>query len=223
VLESVPPIKPEECTTCVVRGQYTDGTIDEVPVRGYREEPFVDPNSQTETYVALKIAVDNWRWAGVPFYLRTGKRLRRRNTELVIQFRDPPLALFRRSGASLPEPNRLIIGIQPHEHICLEFEAKMPGPLIETSAVEMHFDYGEYFGIVSRTGYETLLYDAMIGDLSLFKRADMIEAGWAIVQPILDAWAAGRGGDLHEYAAGSDGPAAADEMMRRDGRRWRAI
>ncbi len=221
VLEAVPPINPEECSACVVRGQYGRGTVEGQSVAAYREEPFVNSESQTETYVALKVAVDNWRWAGVPFYMRTGKRLRRRNTELVIQFRNPPLALFRRSGASLPEPNVLAIGIQPQEHVCLELEAKVPGPVIETSAVDLHFDYREYFGVENRTGYETLLYDAMIGDPSLFKRADMIEAGWAIVQPILDAWAAGRGGELHEYAAGSDGPLAADKIMHLDGRRWR--
>lgn len=223
VLEAVPPIDPDECATCVVRGQYTRGSIGEISVAGYREEPFVDPNSRTETYVALKIAVDNWRWAGVPFYLRTGKRLRRRYTEIAIQFHNPPLALFRRSSASLPQPNRLVMAIQPQESICLEFEGKVPGPIIETRAVDMNFDYRDYFGIANRTGYETLLYDAMIGDSSLFKRADMIEGGWSIIQPIVDAWAAGRGGELHDYTAGSDGPIAADEMMRRDCRRWRPL
>jgi glucose-6-phosphate 1-dehydrogenase len=223
VLEAVPPIDPDECANCVVRGQYTRGSIGEISVAGYREEPFVDPNSRTETFVALKIAVDNWRWAGVPFYLRTGKRLRRRYTEIAIQFRNPPLALFRRSGASLPQPNQLIIAIQPQESICLEFEGKVPGPIIETRAVDMTFDYRDYFGVANRTGYETLLYDAMIGDSSLFKRADMIEGGWAIIQPILDSWAAGRGGELHEYPAGSDGPVAADELMQRDRRRWRPL
>jgi glucose-6-phosphate 1-dehydrogenase len=192
-------------------------------VPAYHEEPFVNPDSQTETYVAMKIAVDTWRWAGVPFYLRTGKRLRRRNTEVVIQFRNPPLALFRRSGASLPQANLLVVGIQPQEHIRLDFQAKRPGPRIESSPAAMHFDYRLYFGAENRTGYETLLYDAMIGDSSLFKRADMIEAGWAMVQPILDAWAAGRGGPLHHYPAGSDGPAAADTLIQQDGRSWRAL
>src|SRR5215831_12321118 len=223
VLESVPPINPEECSSCVVRAQYTRGSLGEVVVAGYREEPLVDRDSETETYVALKTMVDNWRWAGVPFYLRTGKRLRRRNTEIAIQFRNPPLALFRRSGSSLPQPNRLVIGIQPQENMRLEFECKVPGPLIETTEVDMHFDYGEYFGVETRTGYETLLYDAMIGDASLFKRADMIEGGWAIIQPILNAWESGRGGDLYEYSAGTDGPNAADELMLRGHRRWRPI
>src|SRR5215469_103113 len=223
VLESVPPINPEECSSCEVRAQYTRGSLGEVVVAGYREEPLVERDSETETYVALKTMVDNWRWAGVPFYLRTGKRLRRRNTEIAIQFRNPPLALFRRSASSLPQPNRLIIGIQPQENMRLEFECKVPGPLIETTEVDMHFDYGEYFGIETRTGYETLLYDAMIGDASLFKRADMIEGGWAIIQPILNAWESGRGGDLYEYSAGTDGPNAADELIWHDHRRWRPV
>jgi glucose-6-phosphate 1-dehydrogenase len=223
VLESVPPVDPEQCSSCVVRGQYTRGHVDGVPVPAYREEPFVRPDSETETYVAIKMNVDTWRWAGIPFYLRTGKRLRKRNTEVVIQFRDPPLALFRRSGASLPQANSLVVGIQPQENICLEFQAKRPGPRIESSPAAMYFDYRLYFGAENRTGYETLLYDAMIGDSSLFKRADLIEAGWAIVQPILDAWTAGRGGPLHLYPAGSDGPAAADELIQRDGRSWRPL
>jgi glucose-6-phosphate 1-dehydrogenase len=223
VLESVPPINPEECAACVIRGQYTEGTVAESVVAGYLEEPFVAAKSQTETYVALKIAVDNWRWAGVPFYLRTGKRLRTRNTHIMVQFRNAPLALFRRSGASSPRPNSLVLDIQPQEHICLEFEGKVPGPIIETSTVDMEFDYGDYFGVENRTGYETLLYDAMIGDSSLFKRADMIEAGWAAIQPILNAWAAGRGGELYPYAAGSEGPVAAHDMVRRNGHTWRAL
>jgi len=222
-LEAVPPINPEECSLCVVRGQYTAGTIGESLVAAYREEPYINPNSQTETYVALKMAVDNWRWAGVPFYLRTGKRLRNRNTHIVVQFRNAPLALFRRSGASSPRPNSLVLGIQPQEDISLEFEGKVPGPVIETSTVDMQFDYRRYFGVENRTGYETLLYDAMIGDSSLFKRADMIEAGWAVIQPVLNAWAVGRGGELHPYPAGSEGPIAADEMIRRDGRAWRSL
>jgi glucose-6-phosphate 1-dehydrogenase len=222
VLDSVPPVSPDDCAACVVRGQYTAGLEDGQPVPGYRSEPFVDPQSQTGTFVALKIAVDNWRWAGVPFYLRTGKRMSTRKTEVVVQFHKPPLTVFR-SGPSIPEPNRLVIGIQPDENISIEFEAKVPGPRLETSPVGMRFNYRDRFHIENRTGYETLLYDAMIGDSSLFKRADMIEGGWAIVQPILDAWAAGHGGQLYEYAAGTDGPAAANEMLERDGRRWRKL
>jgi len=222
VLESVPPISTDSCAECIVRGQYTAGTEDGQAVPAYRSEPFVDPHSQTETFVALKIAVDNWRWAGVPFYLRTGKRMSKRYTEVVVQFRNPPLTLFR-SGASLPRPNRLIIAIQPQENISIEFEAKVPGPRLVTSPVGMSFDYRDHFHVENLTGYETLLYDAMVGDSSLFKRADMIEGGWAIVQPILDAWAAGHGDQLHEYAAGTDGPAAAEELIERDHRHWRSV
>jgi len=223
VLESVPPIDPEDCEWCVVRGQYGRGMIDHQPVPGYHEEEYVDPNSQTETYVALKFMVDTWRWAGVPFYLRTGKRLGKRYTEIAIRFRNPPLSLFRRSGATLPQPNHLVHAIQPQENISVEFVGKVPGPVLETRHVNMHFDYSDYFGVANRTGYETLLYDAMIGDASLFKRADMIEAGWAIVQPILNAWGANRGGELHEYPAGSDGPEASDKLLRHDRRSWRAL
>ena len=220
VLESVPGICPEDCPSCVVRAQYGAGANG---LRAYRCEPMVDPASETETYVALKLAVDNWRWAGVPFYLRTGKRLSKRCTEIVIQFRNPPLSLFRSESVSLPQPNRLIISIQPAEGIALEFESKVPGPVLETRPVNMRFNYRDYFGLENRTGYETLLYDAMIGDSSLFKRADMIERGWAIVQPVLDAWASNRGGVLHKYTAGTDGPAAAAEMLEHEGRHWRDI
>ena len=222
VLDSVPPVSPEDCAHCVVRGQYTAGTEEGQKVPGYRSEPYVDPKSQTETFVALKIAVDNWRWAGVPFYLRTGKRMSRRSTEVVVQFRNPPLTLFR-SGVSMPRPNRLVIGVQPQENISIEFEAKVPGPRLVTTPVGMQFDYRDHFQVENRTGYETLLYDAMIGDSSLFKRADMIEGGWAIVQPVLDAWAAGHGGELYEYPAGTDGPAAADDMLKLDKRQWREL
>jgi glucose-6-phosphate 1-dehydrogenase len=223
VLESIPPIDPEECEWCAVRGQYARGKIDNQPVPGYLEEQYIDPHSQTETYVALKILVDTWRWAGVPFYLRTGKRLHKRYTEIVIRFRNPPLTLFRHGSATLPQPNRLVIAIQPQENISLEFEGKVPGPVLETRMVNMKFDYRDYFGVENRTGYETLLYDAMIGDASLFKRADMIEAGWNMIQPVLDAWAAGKGGAVQSYPAGSDGPEAADKLIRHDRRAWRSL
>ncbi len=223
VLESVPPLDPEECEWCAVRGQYANGKIAGQAVTGYREEKYVDPQSKTETYVALKFMVDTWRWAGVPFYLRTGKRMSKRYTEIAIRFRNPPLTLFRRSGATLPQPNHLVIAVQPQEHILLEFEGKVPGPVLETRKVNMTFDYRDYFGVANRTGYETLLYDAMIGDASLFKRADMIEAGWAMVQPILDAWAENRGGELNLYPAGSEGPEAAENLLHHDHRSWRPL
>ncbi len=223
VLESVAPIGADDAQKVVARGQYTGGTVRESTVAAYRQEPFVDPQSQTETFVAMRIAVDTWRWAGVPFFIRTGKRMRKRCTEIVVQYRNPPLALFRRSGASLPQPNRLVIGIQPDEDIALEFESKIPGPILQTRGVRMEFDYRDYFGGEPRTGYETLLYDAMIGDSSLFKRADIIEEGWKIIEPVLVWWAEGRGGPLYEYPAGTDGPTAANDLIRRDHRRWKPV
>jgi glucose-6-phosphate 1-dehydrogenase len=223
VLESVPPICGDDLSSCVVRGQYSQGMEKQWALAAYRSETLVNPSSETETYIALKLAIDNWRWAGVPFYLRTGKRMHRRCTKVVIQFCNPPLAMFRSNQASLPQPDRLVITIQPAESISFEFEAKVPGPAIETRQVKMHFDYRDFFGIEHQTGYETLLYDAMAGDSSLFKRADMIEAGWAIVQPILDAWSAGRGGELYKYPAGTNGPPAADQLLAPDGRHWGEI
>jgi glucose-6-phosphate 1-dehydrogenase len=223
VLEAVPPVSPADCKHCTIRGQYVAGVIGDDPVTGYRQEPLVSPISQTETYVALKVLVDNWRWAGVPFYIRTGKRLAKRKTEIAIQFRNPPLTLFRKSRTTLPTANRLVISVQPEESIFLEFDAKIPGPVVTTQQVDMTFSYADYFGVENRTGYETLLYDAMVGDSSLFKRSDMIEDGWTLVQPVLDAWSAGPGRDLHFYAAGSDGPDSADAMMEHDHREWRPL
>ncbi len=222
VLDAIEPLQPEQCGGLSVRAQYTAGAIGGHGVPGYREEPRVSPGSSTETYAAFRLAVDNWRWAGVPFYLRTGKRLAKKKTEVVIQFRQPPLALFREASMAPPEPNHLVISIQPDETIKLRFAAKVPGPDVATTPVDMRFNYADHFGIERHTGYETLLFDAMTGDRSLFKRADMIEAGWAVVDPILVAWAAGACG-LDTYAAGADGPASADALLAGDGRRWRRL
>ena len=178
-----------ECSATSVRAQYAGGAVGGSTVPPYRDEPRVDPASTTETYAAFRIAVDNWRWAGVPFYLRTGKRLAKKKSEVVIQFKQPPLALFRQASMAAPEPNLLVISIQPEETIKLRFAAKVPGPDVTTSPVDMRFNYDDYFGVEHHTGYETLLYDAMTGDRSLFKRADIVEAGWAVVDPILKAWA----------------------------------
>ena len=219
VLDAVPPLGTKECGLCTVRAQYQAGADGATPVPGYRQEPRVAPESVTETYVALKLAVDNWRWAGVPFYLRTGKRLAERTTEVVVQFRKAPLTLFRNASVTLPSANRLWIHIQPEESISLEFAAKVPGPAVTVRPVEMRFSYRDYFGRGNRTGYETLLYDAMIGDASLFKRGDMIEAGWAVVDPVLQAWAHPLAA-LRFYPAGSEGPPAADELLQRDGYQW---
>jgi glucose-6-phosphate 1-dehydrogenase len=223
VLEAVPGETERERAATAVRGQYGPGYIAGNPVPGYRREPKVAPDSTTETYVAVKLKIDNWRWAGVPFYLRSGKRLTRRRTEIAVQFRNPPLSLFRKGALSMPEANRILIEIQPEESIVLEFEAKVPGPMVRIDPVAMSFAYRDYFGRALHTGYETLLYDAMIGDSSLFKRADIIDAGWCIVQPLLDAWAEGGGHGLCFYPAGSEGPVEADELLRREGREWRPL
>ena len=222
VLYAVPPLGGRDCGLCTVRGQYKTGNLDGSSVPGYRQEARVAPDSQTETYVAMKLAVDNWRWAGVPFYLRTGKRLSARRTEVAIQFRKAPLTLFQTAAVTLPQANRLMIQIQPEESISLEFAAKAPGPEVTVSPVAMRFCYRDFFGFKNRTGYETLLYDAMMGDASLFKRDDMIEAGWSIIDPVLKAWERGTG-ELQSYPAGTDGPDAAQELLRRDGHEWRPL
>ncbi|HUE88078.1 MAG TPA: glucose-6-phosphate dehydrogenase [Vicinamibacterales bacterium] len=222
VLQAVEPLLANECVETTVRAQYVAGEHDGRRMPGYREEPKVDPASTTETYAAFRIAVDNWRWAGVPFYLRTGKRLGRKKSEVTIQFKQPPLSLFRQAEIAPPGPNLLVISIQPEETIKLRIAAKVPGPHLSASAVDLRFNYDDYFGVKPHTGYETLLYDAMTGDRSLFKPADIVEAGWAIVDPMLRVWAEG-GCTLTQYAAGSDGPAAADALLAREDRQWRAL
>jgi glucose-6-phosphate 1-dehydrogenase len=221
VIHAIVPLHPDSCLNCAVRGQYGPGVIDGKPVPGYRSEPNVDPNSATETFVALKLAIDNWRWAGVPFYLRTGKRLARRTSEITIQFREPPFVLFRQTPVDHLKPNLLVVQIQPEEGISLRFGAKVPGPLVDIGAVKMSFNYADYFGRTPSTGYETLIYDCMIGDSTLFQRADMVEAGWSVVQPLLEAWASQRPTDFPNYPAGSWGPEESEELLRRDGRHWR--
>jgi glucose-6-phosphate 1-dehydrogenase len=222
VLEAVEPLVPADCTNTTIRAQYAAGAVDGHDVPSYRDEPKVDARSHTETFAAFRIAVDNWRWAGVPFYLRTGKRLRRKKTEVVIQFKQPPLALFRQAEMTPPEPNHLVISIQPDETIKLRIAAKVPGPELAASSVDLRFNYAEYFGDKPQTGYETLLYDAMTGDRSLFKPADIVERGWAVVDPILTAWAA-NSCELATYEAGTDGPGAAHALLARDGRQWRRL
>jgi len=220
VLRAIHPFSPGDVARNVVRGQYAAGTIDDKPVPGYRDEPTVSKTSSTETFVALKLMVDNWRWADVPFYLRTGKRLSRRVSEIAIRFKNAPLLLFRDVCAGQLVPNVLIVRIQPDEGIALRFQAKVPGPDLNVGVVRMDFKYADYFGAKPSTGYETLLYDVMTGDMTLFHRADIIEAGWEDVAPMLDAWTRTPDG-VQPYAAGSWGPAAADELMARDGREWR--
>jgi glucose-6-phosphate 1-dehydrogenase len=217
-------IKPfsRKCIECdVIRGQYGPGEINGQPVPGYRQEPNVNANTKTETYVAMRVHIDDWRWAGVPFYLRTGKRLPKRVSEIAIQFRSAPLVLFRGSCEQQMQPNLLIVRIQPDEGISLQFQAKVPGPEVTLGKVQMDFKYSDYFGSKPSTGYETLLYDCMTGDSTLFHRADIIEQGWKIVTPILDEWEHNTQLPVPIYPAGTWGPREADELLERDGHRWR--
>jgi glucose-6-phosphate 1-dehydrogenase len=223
VLRALQPISPEEVLTRAIRGQYGEGDIKGERSPGYRQEPGVPPNSTTETFVAMKLMIDNWRWAGVPFYLRTGKRLPKRVTEISIQFKSAPLTLFRETPIEKLRTNRLIIHIQPDEGISLRFGAKIPGPVMRLGAVEMDFNYVDYFGSLLSTGYERLLYDCMIGDATLFQRADMVEAGWSVIEPVLDVWKALPPRSFPNYPAGSWGPKEADELLKEDGREWRPI
>jgi glucose-6-phosphate 1-dehydrogenase len=223
VLEAVHDFGHADARSNVVRGQYGSGTVDGSHVVAYREAANVSSRSTTETYIAIKLMIDNWRWAGVPIYLRTGKSLARRRTEIVIQFKQAPLTLFRDTPVDRLTPNDLILHIQPEEGVTLQFGAKIPGPDMKIGAVKMKFDYRDYFNIALHTGYETLIYDCMMGDQTLFKRADEIEACWRIVQPILDAWNEDRPAPLPVYPAGSSGPEESAALLTRDGRRWRAI
>ena len=223
VIEAIRPFGPARVMKDIVRGQYAAGTVLGKPVQGYRQEPNVAPDSNTDTFFACKLQIDNWRWAGVPFYLRTGKHLKRRWTEIAIRFHQAPYTLFRGTHVERMNPNWMILRIQPDEGIALNFAAKRPGPTVNLSTVSMDFAYKTYFKIACNTGYETLLYDCMIGDATLFQRADNIEAGWGAVQPILDVWANNPPRDFPNYVAGSNGPAAADELLARDGRAWRTL
>jgi len=223
VIEAIRPLDPAQALKNAVRGQYDAGTVLGKAVRAYRQEPDVAPDSNTETYIACKLQIDNWRWAGVPFYLRTGKYLKRRVTEIAIRFHQAPFTLFRDTDVERMHPNWMILRIEPCEGIGLEFAAKRPGPTVKLSNVTMDFSYEDYFKTAPNTGYETLVYDCMIGDATLFQRADNIEAGWAAVQPILDLWADTPPSSFPNYTAGSNGPAAADELLARDGRAWRPL
>jgi glucose-6-phosphate 1-dehydrogenase len=216
---AIHPIAPDGA----IRGQYGAGTVLGKPVRDYRHEPNVAPESTTETYVALKLGIDNWRWAGVPFYLRTGKYLSARTTEIAIQFRQAPYALFRETTVEALPRNFLTLRIQPDEGLSISFSAKRPGQDIEIEGVAMDFSYRDYFQPLMDVGYETLLYDCLIGEAMLFQRADTVEAAWRAVQPVLDAWAARRPVDFPNYAAGSQGPEAADRLIARDQRSWLPI
>jgi len=221
ILHAILPFSPEDVLSKTVRGQYNDGMVDGKQVPAYRAEPNVKSHSCTETFVAMRLLIDNWRWADVPFYLRTGKHLPRRVTEISIQFRRAPFHLFRNTPVGVLQTNRLVISIQPEESISLRFGAKLPGPIMQQGAVDMCFNYADYVGSVSSTGYERLLYDCMIGDATLFQRADMVEAGWGVISPVLDVWQALLPRDFPNYAAGTWGPQAADDLLARDEREWR--
>ncbi len=223
VLEAVKLQSRDEALRNSVRAQYEAGFVDNQPVEPYRKTKDVDPHSTTETYVALKLMIDNWRWADVPFYLRTGKALRGKQTEVAIKFKQAPIAMFRDTPIDRLAENFLVIGIQPNECIGLEFNAKVPGPSIALGGVSMTFRYDDFFEAAPSTGYETLIYDCMTGDAILYPRADGIEAGWRVVQPFIDAFHGSGDRDLATYRAGSEGPKAADELLARDGRRWRPI
>ena len=223
VLEAVLPLSGDDARRNVVRGQYTAGIVRGQPVQAYRSEEGVAPDSMTETYVAMQLAIDNWRWADVPFYLRTGKSMTRRTTEIAIQFKRVPFALFRDTPVDALTPNVLALQLQPDEGISLQFGAKKPGPEISLGGVRMDFRYRDYFHTEPSTGYETLVYDCMIGDAMLFQRADSVEAGWAVVQPVLDLWHGDKTAPLEFYPAGTAGPDAAEQMLWRSGRKWRPI
>ena len=221
VLRAVKPMSPAEVADATVRGQYVSGWVEGERAVAYRDEPEVSPASETETFVALRLQLESWRWAGVPFYIRTGKAMATRVTEIAVQFRRPPLALFGRAGIDGVDPNVLAIRVQPDEGILLRFGAKVPGQGMQIRGVNMDFRYGSSFAVDSPDAYETLLLDCMMGDASLFTRGDEAERAWEILDPILAAWSAGEGGPLHFYGAGSWGPPAADALLERDGREWR--
>jgi glucose-6-phosphate 1-dehydrogenase len=208
-----------------VRGQYGPGKVGGKDVKGYRQEDRVDPNSSTETYAALKVGIENWRWAGVPFYLRAGKRLAKRVTEITIQFKQPPQLLFKNQSGACRElqPNLIAMRIQPDEGISLRFGAKVPSPNMEVCPVNMNFSYAEAFGKSSANGYERLLLDAMLGDATLFAHRDGVEATWSLLTPILDQWASSKPKGFPNYAAGTWGPESGDELLARDGRAWHKL
>jgi glucose-6-phosphate 1-dehydrogenase len=209
--------------TDVVRGQYDAGVIDNQPVVSYRKETNVDPASNIETFVAMRLMIDNWRWAGVPFYLRTGKRLVKRSTEIAIRFKRAPYALFRETPMDELDADWLILRVQPGESIRLRFNAKRPGPAMALESVAMEFKYADWFKQTASVGYETLLYDCLTGDATLFQRADQVEAAWGVVEPVLKGWEKTQPRHFPNYASGSEGPTAANDLLARDGRTWRAI
>jgi glucose-6-phosphate 1-dehydrogenase len=220
VMHAIPLMTPEQVAQNTVRGQYTEGIIDGHPQVGYRQEKGVAPNSTTETFVALKLFIENWRWADVPFYIRTGKCLPKRSTEVTIQFKRVPHQLYKPDEVKGMAPNRLTVRIQPDEGISLKFAAKVPGAARHLADVDMNFAYNTAFGIESPDAYERLIADAMLGDSTLFIRRDEVEASWRIVDCIINGWKSMPASSIHPYAAGTWGPREADDLIRRDGREW---
>ncbi len=220
VMRAIQPPTHEQVLTQTVRGQYGAGKAGGKELPAYRDEPDVDKSSTTETFVAMKLAIENWRWNGVPYYVRVGKGMARKVTEIVIEFKRPPFLLFRDTPVDRLPRNRITINVQPDEGITLHFGAKVPGSVLRIDGVDMDFKYSEQFGRIPATGYERLLHDAMGGDQTLFQRTDLLDASWRVVEPILDVWHALEPKDFPNYPAGSFGPEAADELMTRDNRRW---
>jgi len=220
ILKAISPMSDEDVLTRTVRGQYGDGMEGDKKALAYRSEPMVAPDSRTETFVAMKLFIDNWRWADVPFYLRTGKRLPKRSTQIVVQFKRAPFVLFRKTAVERIEPNRLVLHLQPDEGISLRFGAKVPGPVVKLGGVDMNFNYADYFNAPPQTGYERLIYDCMLGDATLFQRSDMVQTAWQVVAPILDVWEALPPRKFPNYAAGTWGPSEADELLAKDHRHW---
>ncbi len=224
VLDAIQPLTPEQVLNHTVRGQYSEGTMPNgEKVQAYRNSPGVNPESGTETYAAIRLSMDNWRWAGVPFYLRTGKRLPEQYSEVAIQFKRAPLTMFKNTDTKKMDPDMLVLRIQPNQGIHMTFGAKIPGPTMRVDTVNMDFSYVDYFGNEPATGYETLIYDCMNGDATLYKHADTVEKGWEIVQSVLDVWKALPPRDFPNYAAGTWGPKAAGDLLKNNGRLWRRI
>lgn len=232
ILQAIQPFSPEDALHAAVRGQYGPGKSDgfsrtnaekakAVTLAGYREEEKIPANSNTETFAAMKLSIDNWRWADVPFYVRTGKRMPTKHSSIVIWFKKAPFVLFRDTPVERLRSNFIEIHIQPDEGITLHFGAKIPGPIVKMGPVDMDFDYVDHFGEQMSTGYERLLFDCMVGDATLFQRADMVESSWRVVTPILDVWNAIPARDFPNYAAGSWGPKESDDLLERDGRKWK--
>lgn len=222
VLRAIRHFSPKELESEVVRGQYGKGLISGEEVKGYREEQNVDKNSSIETYVAMRLFIDNWRWQGVPFYLRCGKRLPKKATEIAITFKHPPEVLFQ-SPENISDPNVLAIRIQPDEGISLKINCKVPGQGISIQPVKMDFRYGSYFGIAPPEAYERLILDFIIGDSTLFAREDEVEHSWRLLTPVLDYWQKNKPTDFPNYPAGTWGPKAADALMEKDQRKWRLL